>query len=102
MQHRSRPVNEEFAQVSITVLRDADQLGFASCRDLPRHETEPCGQIAPFAKTAASADSGHERCRDCWTNAGDLHQALHIGIRLSQSLHLSIYGRDPLIDYVQL
>lgn len=70
--------------------------------DLPRYETEPCGEIAPFDKTASSADGGHERRRHCWADAWDLHQPLHIGIRLGQSIDLSINGRDPFIDHVQL
>lgn len=65
---------------------------FATCRDLPRHETEPCGEIAPFAKTGSSADSGHERRRNCRAHARDLHQPLHIGIRLGQSLDLNVNG----------
>lgn len=77
MQHRSGSVNEQFAQVSIAMLRDADKLGLATRRDMPRHETEPCGEITPFAKTASSADSGHERSRNCRADARDLHQRLH-------------------------
>ena len=102
MQHRSGSVDEEFAQAAITVLREADQLGLAACCDLTRHEAEPCGEIAPFAKTVTGADSGHERRRNCRADAGDLHQPLHIGIRPGRCLDLSIDGRDPIIDHVQL
>lgn len=97
MQHCSGAVNEEFAQVS-----SADQLGLSACRDLPRHEAEPCGKIAPLFKAAAGADSGDERRRNRRADAGDLHQPLHIGIRPGQCLDLGIDGRNPAIDHTQL
>ena len=55
MQHRSSSVDEELTQISVTVFRDSDQLGLATCRDLPRHQTKPCGKITTFAKRAVSA-----------------------------------------------
>lgn len=50
----------------------------AACRDLPRHQAEPCGKIKTFAKGTAGADSCYERCRECWTDTRDLHQPLHM------------------------
>lgn len=62
MQHRTSSVDKELTQISIAVLGDADQLGLATRRDLPRHQTKPCGKITTF-----------ELESQIWTQSADHH-----------------------------
>jgi hypothetical protein len=49
------PWMKSFAEVTISVLRYADQLGFATCRDLSWHKPKPCRRDrVPLAKLAPS------------------------------------------------
>src|SRR5262245_11840378 len=49
---------EEHAQIAISALRDAAKDRAITRRHLLRHETKPCGKIAPFRKRSPIADRG--------------------------------------------
>ena len=40
MEDRSRTMDEQLSQVAVAVFRDSNQPGFATSRDLTRHEAE--------------------------------------------------------------
>src|ERR1700735_868311 len=53
-------VDEHLAQVDVTSLADAQQLGLATGRVLPWHETEPCGEVSSLTERRAVADGGDD------------------------------------------
>jgi len=56
-------------EVAVAALGDAPQDGSVSGRHLFRHETDPCGKIAPSCECRATADRCNHRTRDDRANA---------------------------------
>ena len=51
-QHRrSRPVDQDFAQVAVASLADTEQLRLATGRVLPWHDAEPGGELPALCET---------------------------------------------------
>ena len=56
-------MHEEFSQVRVAALADAEKSGFAASRMLAGNQTEPGWQITRFRKAGAVADRCCERRR---------------------------------------
>ncbi len=63
-------MDEQGTEVSIPALADAQELGFAAARILPRHQTEPGRNLPPTLEGLPIAQRGGHRRRRDGANAG--------------------------------
>src|ERR1700747_2470329 len=82
-------LNEQAAQIAIAALRYASENRAVPSRELLRHESEPCAEVAAFRERIAAADRGHHRARDNRADAGDRHQAFATFVLASQRFDLA-------------
>jgi len=68
------PVNEKAPRVTIATLTNAEKHGFASCRVLLGHETQPSGQVSSFPELPRVASGCQQRSCDERSNARNRHQ----------------------------
>ena len=67
-------MHEKFADVAVPALSDTEELLLTSSRIFPRHEAQPCGQIASLAELASITDGRKEGCSAQCPDAGDRHK----------------------------
>ena len=56
-------MDQQFTDVSITSLADAEELLLPSRRVFSWHKAQPCGQITSFLKLSAVSNSSKQCCR---------------------------------------
>ena len=60
-QRRPRPVNEQFAKVSVPSLGDAEETRFAASGVLPSHDAEPSRKVSGAVECLAPPDRRDQR-----------------------------------------
>lgn len=72
-----RSLDQHLAQVFAPTFGDAEKLRLAAGRGLPRHQTQPGGEVSASGEGAGVADRSHECSGIERANAGNAHQPLN-------------------------
>src|SRR5215469_6128587 len=88
------PGDEQPAQMSIALLRDAAQSLFAAGRMLSRHQADPCSKTAAGREHLPISDLGHQRGCDDRTNARDFLQPSAFFTRAVPSVDTLLDGHN--------
>src|SRR5262245_41498357 len=86
--------DEQPAQMSIALLRDAAQSVFAAGRMLSRHQSDPCSKTAAGRERFPISDLGHQRGSDNRTNTRDFLQPSAFFTRAVPSVDTLLDGHD--------
>src|SRR5262249_10782411 len=86
--------DEQPAQMSIALLRDAAQSVFAAGRMLSRHQSDPCSKTAAGRECFPISDLGHQRGSVDWANTRDFLQAAAFFTRAVPSVDTLLDGHD--------
>ena len=70
--HRTGTVHEQRSQVTVTALTDPEQGRLTAAGVLPRHKTEPGGQLSAVLEAPHVGDGSHQGTGRDRTDAGDL------------------------------
>src|SRR5271165_3369490 len=101
-QRGARPVDQLLAQILVAALADPQQLRLAAGGELPRNQTEPCGEIAAVVEAFRVTDGGNERRCDDRAEAGDCRQSAGVFVLLCPLDELGVESRDPAIEFFPL
>src|SRR5208283_5194452 len=101
-QRRTRPVDQQFAQVYVTALADAEKFRLATGRCLTRDKSKPCCKIAPALECLRLPDRRNQRRSDRYANARNRRQSPRVLVLLRESRKLFIKDRDPPIKFSPL
>jgi hypothetical protein len=71
----SNRISQDFAEVCVAALTDAEQFRLASGRILTWHDSEPSSELSGLAEGAPVANRRHDSCCDNLANAGNLTDA---------------------------
>ena len=73
-------MNKQNPQVAVAALRYLAEDRAVPGRHLLREQAQPGGEVAAFGERISTADRGHHRAGDDWTDAGHAHQPLAAGV----------------------
>ena len=91
-------MDQHLAQVHVAALADAEQPGLATGRVLPRHDAQPCREVASFAERSAVADRGNDGCGNHRPNTWDLPNARTAGVGSRDAIQLLAELNDLSLD----
>ncbi len=86
----SGAMNQDLAKVDVASLTDAEQLGLASGRVLPRHNAQPRCELPALAKGSARADGSNDGCRNHRPDTRDLPDTGTAGVRSRNALQFVV------------
>ncbi len=95
-------MDQQFTDVSITSLADAEKLLLASRRVFSRHKAQPCGQVTRFLELSAVSNSSEQCCRTESSDSGDCHQPSRSILSISDRFDLACDISNPLFQLTQI
>ena len=99
---RSCAVDEDFSQIDVASLADAEQLSLTSGRILPWNNAEPGGELPTPAEGCAVADRRNDGCRDNRSDAWDLANARAASVGRGDPLEFVVEFLNLLLDGLPL
>ena len=86
--HAMFTIVEENAQITIAALGYLAEDRTVASRDLPRHESQPCGEVTAFGESIARSNRGYYCSRDDRPDSRHAHETLAACILACESLNL--------------
>src|SRR5262245_65079963 len=99
---RTRPMNEQRAQINITTLTDPQQCRFAAAGMLSRHQSNPRRHLPPVVEAPCVSDGGHQCAGAQGSDPGDLLKLLAQLATAMPSLDLRFELADLAIELLEV
>ncbi len=95
-------MDQQFTDVAIASLADAEELLLPSRRVFSRHKAQPCGQITRFLELSAVSNCSKQRCRTESSDSGDCHEPACSILSISDRFDLACHISNPLFQLAQI